>query len=144
MINGDGNENSKKPEKTNKTKTKSLGDAVHYFCTFLSLRQHETSYLHVLWRKYCRCSSSLFFTAAQWWQLAFLIFSPPLWNFYVLLQRNSSNKWNDMCGEKNTEKNSEFQMGTQTVCLVFCFFVFLSLYLSLSLVIHVSIDIYNI
>ena len=47
-----------------------------------------------------------------------------------------------MCGEKNTEKNSEFQMGTQTVCLVF--FVFLSLYLSLSLVIHVSIDIYNI
>ena len=49
-----------------------------------------------------------------------------------------------MCGEKNTEKNSEFQMGTQTVCLVFFCFVFFSLYLSLSLVIHVSIDIYNI
>ena len=30
-----------------------------------------------------------------------------------------------MCGEKNTEKNSELQMGTQTVCLV-CF-VFFSL-----------------
>ena len=30
-----------------------------------------------------------------------------------------------MCGEKKTEKNSEFQMGTQTVCLVF-FFIFLS------------------
>ena len=45
-----------------------------------------------------------------------------------------------MCGEKNTETNSEFQMGTQTVCLVF-FCIFLSLYLALSLVIHVSIDI---
>ena len=30
-----------------------------------------------------------------------------------------------MCGEKKTEKNSEFQMGTQTVCLVF-FFISLS------------------
>ena len=30
-----------------------------------------------------------------------------------------------MCGEKNTETNSEFQMGTQTACLVcFVFFVF--------------------
>ena len=45
-----------------------------------------------------------------------------------------------MGGEKNTETNSEFQMGTQTVCLVF-FVFFLSLYLALSLVIHVSIDI---
>ena len=43
-----------------------------------------------------------------------------------------------MCGEKKTEKNSEFQMGTQTVCLVF---FFLSFYLALSLVIYVSIDI---
>ena len=33
-----------------------------------------------------------------------------------------------MCGEKNTETNSEFQMGTQTVCLV-CFF-FISLFSS--------------
>ena len=45
-----------------------------------------------------------------------------------------------MCGEKNTEKNSELQMGTQTVCLV-CFVFFFSLYLALSLVIHVTIDI---
>ena len=42
-----------------------------------------------------------------------------------------------MCGKKKKEKNSEFQMGTQTVRLVF----FLSFYLALSLVIYVSIDI---
>ena len=42
-----------------------------------------------------------------------------------------------MCGKKKKENNSEFQMGTQTVCLVF----FLSFYLALSLVIYVSIDI---
>ena len=35
-----------------------------------------------------------------------------------------------MCGEKNTEKNSEFQMGTQTVCLVFFFCFFISLFIS--------------
>ena len=32
-----------------------------------------------------------------------------------------------MCGEKNTETNSEFQMGTQTVCLVFFVFFYLSI-----------------
>ena len=30
-----------------------------------------------------------------------------------------------MCGKKKKEKNSEFQMGTQTVCLIF-FCIFLS------------------
>ena len=33
-----------------------------------------------------------------------------------------------MSGEKNTEKNSEFQMGTQSVCLVF--FFYMSLFIS--------------
>ena len=35
-----------------------------------------------------------------------------------------------MCGEENTEKNSEFQMGTQTVCLVFYFYFFIFLFIS--------------
>ena len=35
-----------------------------------------------------------------------------------------------MCGEKNTETNSELQMGTQTVCLVFFVFFFISLFSS--------------
>ena len=53
MINGDGNENGKKTEKTNKTKTKTktLGGALHFFCTFLSSRQNETSYLHVFMKE---------------------------------------------------------------------------------------------
>ena len=33
-----------------------------------------------------------------------------------------------MCGEENTEKNSEFQMGTQTVCLFFFIFLFISFF----------------
>ena len=37
-----------------------------------------------------------------------------------------------MCGEKNTEKNSEFQMGTQSVCLFFYYYYyfFISLFIS--------------
>ena len=47
MINGDGNENGKKTEKQIKQKQqqkKTLGGALHFFCTLLFSRQHETSY----------------------------------------------------------------------------------------------------
>ena len=54
MINGDGNENGKKTEKQIKQKQqqkKTLGGALHFFCTFLSSRQNETSYLHVFMKE---------------------------------------------------------------------------------------------
>ena len=70
--------------------------AAHFFYKFLCHQfaqlQKETSrsflYLHVLWRKCRKYSRSPFFTAAHfspWRPLAFLIFSPPLQNFHIVL-----------------------------------------------------------
>ena len=64
-----------------------------FFCRFLCRcfsRLKLLSYTF-LWRKCRTCSRSLFFTAANfhitfdWWPLAFLILSPPLQNFHVVL-----------------------------------------------------------
>ena len=55
MINGDGNENGKKnlkkQVKQKQQQKKTLGGALHFFCTFLSSRQNETSYLHVFMKE---------------------------------------------------------------------------------------------
>ena len=41
--------------------------------------------LHGFWRKHVRVLVHFFFTAAHWWPLAFLILSPPLQSFHVVL-----------------------------------------------------------
>ena len=65
-----------------------LGRGAH-IRTFLNVKLPETSYLHVLWRKCCTCSRSLFFIAAHFHlafvPLAFLILSPPRQNFRVVI-----------------------------------------------------------
>ena len=95
MLSSEGN--SREPE--NKLAKRQLCTCSTLFCTFLcrcfARLQLETSrnfqQLLVLRRKCRTCSRSLFFfTAAMiftlhWWPLTFLIFSPPLQNFYVVL-----------------------------------------------------------
>ena len=62
---------------------------VHFFAVVLhdhNVKLPET----FLWRKCRTCSRSLFFSlplifTLHWWPLAFLILSPPLQNFYVVL-----------------------------------------------------------
>ena len=64
----------------------------HFFAVVLhddNVKLPETSQLHVLWRKCCMWSCSLFFRCRSflpWWPLAFLIFSQPLRNVHVILQ----------------------------------------------------------
>ena len=66
---------------------------VHFFAVVLhdyNVKVPETSLLHVFWRKCRTCSRSLFFSlplifTLHWWPLAFLILSPPLQNFHVVL-----------------------------------------------------------
>ena len=62
---------------------------VHFFAVVLhdhNVKLPET----FLWRKCRTCSRSLFFSlplifSLHWWPLAFLILSPPLQNFHVVL-----------------------------------------------------------
>ena len=68
---------------------------VHFFAVVLhdhKVKLPETFLLHVLWRKCRTCCCSLFFTRSfsPWWPLGFLIFSPPLKNFYDVLLASSS------------------------------------------------------
>ena len=66
---------------------------VHFFAVVLHDNNEnlpETSKLHVLWRKCRTFSRSLFFPlplilTLHWWPLAFLILSPLLRNFRVVL-----------------------------------------------------------
>ena len=64
---------------------------VHFFAVVLyghNVKLPETFYLHVLRRKCRTCPCSLFFHCRLFspsWPLAFLIFSPPLQNFHVVL-----------------------------------------------------------
>ena len=68
---------------------------VHFFAVVLhdyNMKLPETSLLHVLWRKCRTCSYSLYLTRSfsPGWSLGFLIFSPPLKHFHVVLPTNSS------------------------------------------------------
>ena len=68
---------------------------VHSFAFALNdhnVKLPKTSLLHVLRRKCRTCCCSLFFTRpfSPWWPLGFLIFSPPLKIFHVVLPTNSS------------------------------------------------------
>ena len=69
---------------------------VHFFAVVLhdyNVKLPETSWLHVLWRKCRTCSCSLFFHCRSFspsWPLAFLIFSPPLQDFMLLLPQKMS------------------------------------------------------
>ena len=70
---------------------------VHFFASRFAVVFHdynvkllETSWLHVFWRKCRTCSRSLLVSlppifTLHWWPLAFLILSPPLQNFHVVL-----------------------------------------------------------
>ena len=97
MLSGEGNENG---EKTTigliSQKKNNFARAAHVFCTYLcrcfARTQRETSKFHVLGRKCPTCCGSLFFTRSfsPWWPLGFLIFSPPLKKFHVVIPTNSS------------------------------------------------------
>ena len=85
MLSCEGNENG---EKT--TSTLVLYISLHCRC-FARLQSETSRNLLVtrLWRNCRTCSCSLFFfhcrSFSPWWPLAFLIFSPPLQNFHVVL-----------------------------------------------------------
>ena len=89
MLSGEGNENGKKITTLGLISKKSTLHVqhtffVHFFAFILpdyNVELPETSWLHVLWRKYCCRSFS------PRWPLTILIFSPPLQNFMLFLQQ---------------------------------------------------------
>ena len=89
MLSGEGMQCRKTVKNNNRSNQQKQ---LHFFSVVLhdyNVKLPEASQLHVLWRKCCTCTRSLFFTAAHftlhWWPLEFLIFSPPLQNFHVVL-----------------------------------------------------------
>ena len=103
--------------------------AAHFFVHFCAFVLHdynvkllETSLLHVFWRK-CQTSVSLTFFSLpliftlQWWPLAFLILSPPLQSFHVVLPK----------------KDVSFVFFLVELCLPAAYFLFNSLSLRLLL-----------
>ena len=93
MLSGEGNANGEKVAIGLISKKTTLHVQhtffVHFFAVVLhdhNLKLPET----FLWRKCRSCSRSLFFSlplifSLHWWPLAFLILSPPLQNFHVVL-----------------------------------------------------------
>ena len=99
MLSGEDNENGEKTTISLISKKTTLHVQhtflVHFFAVVLhdhKAKLPETFLLHVLWRKCRTCCCSLFFTRSfsPWWPLGFLIFSPPLKKFHVVLPKNSS------------------------------------------------------
>ena len=95
MLSGEGNARERrKNNKWSNQQKSNLARAAHFFCTFFAVVLHDHNVKlpeTFLWRKCRTCSRSLFFfTAAHfslhWLPLAFLILSPPLQNFHVVLQ----------------------------------------------------------
>ena len=106
MLNGYGNENDKKKKKSKRSnyqeKNNNFARAAHFLfhISLPLLLQCETSELNILWRKCRMCSQKtfaacvpvrlLFFHRCSFspcWPLAFLIFSPSLYNFSVFLPK---------------------------------------------------------
>ena len=97
MLGGEGNENGEKTTIALISKKASLHVQhtffVHFFALplFARLRSETSRNFLVtrLWRNFRTCSCSLFFihcrSFSPWWPLAFLIFSPALKNFHVVL-----------------------------------------------------------
>ena len=95
MLSGEDNDNCEKTTIGLISKKETLHVQHTFFVHFFAIVLHdfnvklpETSQLHVLWRKCRTCSCSLFFHRRSFsprWPLAFLIFSPPLRNFHVVL-----------------------------------------------------------
>ena len=94
MLSGEGMQLRKTVKNNNRSNQKITSHT--FFVHFFSVVSHdynvklpETSSLHVLWRKCRTCSRSLFLLplifTLHWWPLSFLIFLPPLQNFYVVL-----------------------------------------------------------
>ena len=93
MLSGEGMQRRKTGEKQQQVLSKNTLHVqhtffVHFFAVALhdyNVKRPETSQLHVLWRKCCMCSRSLFF-------IAFLILSPPLHKIFMLFfeQKNVS------------------------------------------------------
>ena len=100
MLSGEGNENGEKTTCLLISKKATLHVIHTFFVHFFAVVLHdyneklsETSWLHVLWRKFRACSCSLFFHCRSFsptWPLAFLIFSPQLQNFMLFLQQKMS------------------------------------------------------
>ena len=99
MLSGEGNENGEKNNNRSNQQKNNFARAAHFFVHSFAfaLNDHnvklpETSQLQFLRRKCRTCCCSLFFTRpfSPWWPLGFLIFSPPLKIFHVVLPTNSS------------------------------------------------------
>ena len=97
MLSGEGMQRRKKVKNNNigLISNSNFARAAQYFCTFLCLcfarLQLETSRNFLVTRFFCSLffSLSLIFTL-HWWPLAFLILSPPLQNFHVVLPTKKS------------------------------------------------------
>ena len=74
---------------------------VHFFVVVLNeynMKLSETSQLHVLWKKCCMCSCSLFFSLPltftfSWWQLAFPLFLKAAINVFCFSSNEISLLW---------------------------------------------------
>ena len=97
MLSGEGNKNGEKNSNRSNQQKNNFARAAHFFCTFLcrcfARLQRETS-RHLLVRRFMQEMSYVFsFTffslplifTLHWWPLEFLILSPPLQNFHVVL-----------------------------------------------------------
>ena len=94
MLSGEGNKNGEKKKTIGLISKKATLHVqytlfVHFFAVVLyhyNLKLPETFWLHVLWRKCRTCCCSLFFSLP----LGFLLFSPPLQTFHVILPAKKS------------------------------------------------------
>ena len=98
MLSGEGSQNGERTTIGLISKKTTLHEQHTFFVHFFSVVLHDhnvklpkTSSLQVLWRKCRTCCCSLFFTRSfsPWWPLGFLIFSPLLQKFHVVLPTNS-------------------------------------------------------
>ena len=92
MLSGEDNARERRKNNNRSNQQKSnFARAAHFFVHFFAVVLHDHDVKRpetFLWRKCCTCSR--FFSlplifSLHWWPLAFLILSPPLQNFHVVL-----------------------------------------------------------
>ena len=92
MLSGEG-ETVKRNNRSNQQRKSNFARAALFFCTFLCCcfaRRQRNTFRNFFMEEMSYAFSVTFFSlplifSLRWWPLAFLIFSPPLQNFHVVL-----------------------------------------------------------